>query len=319
MIPALITAVAAGVLSALPLMLAVSEPGGAFLMLLAPLPLLAAGLAKGVFATAVAGGTLLLIAFVVAGLLAVGGALLFLVGPCLVLVRQSLLNRVPAGAGSASGAPDLEWYPPGLLVTWLVWIGLAWLGVTIALLLGEADGMEATVQASLEQAIALSLPGFDPAKIAEAAAGMAGIALGFGVVSWLLVLALNGVLAQGLVAGFGANLRPSPDPAEIELPRWVAPALAVVLAGGFLLPGDLGFIATNLTAVLLLPFFFAGLAVVHAYARSLKRGRLLLVMFYVLLLLFTWPAAFVVFLGLFDQWANLRRRMAAAASGQEEE
>ena len=319
MLPALLIAVAAGALSALPLMIAASEPGGLLLLLLAPLPIFAAGLAQGVIGSAIAGGTVLLIATLLAGFLAAAGALLFLVAPTVLLVRQALLNRPAAAAGPAGGAPALEWYPPGLLVTWLLWIGLAWLAVTLALLAGEPDGMQATVRASLEQALGLSLPGLDAADIGTVAERMAGFALGFGVVSWLFMLAINGILAQGALVSFGRNLRPSPDLADIALPAWIAPALAVVLLGAFLLPGDLGFAAKNLAPLLMLPFFFSGLAVVHAYARRASAGRLLLVLFYTLLVLFSWPAAIVVFLGLFDQWANLRRRLSARTPGQEEE
>ena len=128
----------------------------------------------------------------------------------------------------------------------------------------------------------------------------------------------RGVLAQGLLVRFARNLRPSPDIASIELPAWMAPVLAVVLAVAFLAPGDFGFIAKNFAPLLLLPFFFAGLAVTHAFLRRTRAAGLLLFLFYLLLVLFTWPAAVVVFLGLLDQWANLRRRM-AAAPGQEEE
>lgn len=322
MIPALLIAVAAGALSALPLIIAASEPGGLLLLLLAPLPIFAAGLAQGAIGSAIAGGTVLVIAALLAGVLAAAGALLFLVAPSVLLVRQALLNR-PAAAGAAGGtaggAPALEWYPPGLLVTWLLWIGLAWLAVTLALLAGEPGGMQAAVRASLEQALGLSLPGIDPADIGTVADRLAGFALGFGVVSWLFMLALNGCLAQGALVSFGRNLRPSPDLADIVLPGWIAPALAAVLLGAFLLPGDLGFAAKNLAPLLMLPFFFAGLAVIHAYARRASAGRLLLVLFYTLLVLFSWPAAIVVFLGLFDQWADLRRRLTARTPGQEEE
>ena len=56
---ALFIAIGAGLLSALPLALAVSQPGGMFLLLLAPLPLFAIGLSQGLVAGLIAGGSLL--------------------------------------------------------------------------------------------------------------------------------------------------------------------------------------------------------------------------------------------------------------------
>ena len=320
MMMATFLAVAAGVLSALPLVIATSEPGSMLLLLLAPLPLFAAGLAQGVIGTAIAGGTVLLIAAMLAGLLAALGCLLFLVGPCLVLVRQALLNRTAAaGAGGASGAPDLEWYPSGLLVTWLTGIGLVWLGIAIAILSGEPAGLSGTIRELLVTSFSVLVPQLGQEQVNTLADRMVGIALGVGLVGNLLMLALNGVLAQGALVSFGRNLRPSPDLLDMDLPGWIAPALAVALAGAFLLSGDIGFVAKNLVPILLLPFFFAGLAVVHAFARRSQAGGALLVLFYALLLILTWLAAFVILLGLFDQWANIRRRLQAAATGQEEE
>ena len=315
---ALFIAIGAGLLSALPLALAVSQPGGMFLLLLAPLPLFAIGLSQGLVAGLIAGGSLLLVATFLAGLLAALAALIFVAGPTLLLVRQALLNR-PAAVGAGAGAPGgIEWYPPGHLTTWLVWIGLVWLAISLAMLATQGPGLEASVRTALEETLTASLLQADPALVAQVAERMAAIALGFGVASWLLMLALNGVLAQGLLVRFARNLRPSPDIASIELPAWIAPVLAIVLAAAFLAPGDFGFVAKNVAPLLLLPFFFAGLAVTHAFLRRTRAAGLLLFLFYLLLVLFTWPAVVVVFLGLLDQWANLRRRM-TAAPGQEEE
>lgn len=312
----LILAVGAGLLSALPLMIAVSQPGGLLLLFLAPLPLFMTGFAQGLAGAAIAGGTVLVVAGFIAGIVAAFGALLFLVGPAVLLVRQALLNRPAAVTAGAPGG--LEWYPPGLLVTWLLWIGLAWAAVTMAMLTVQSGGMQATIEAHLINALGIMLPQATAEDVAQMAASMASFALGFGIVSYLLILALNGVLAQGTVARFGRNLRPSPDIASLRLPAWIAPALAAVLLAAFFLPGDLGFVARNVAPILLLPFFFAGLAVAHAYARRARSGGFLLALFYVLLVLFTWPAAIVVLVGLFDQWADLRRRLQAVASDREE-
>ena len=319
---AIVIAIGAGLLSALPLMIAASQPSGLLLLFLAPLPLFLTGLAQGLVGAAIASGTVLLVAGLVAGFLAAVGALMFLVGPCLLLIRQALLNRPAAAgatAGGGTGQPPVEWYPPGLLTTWLLWIGLAWLTLSLAFLFFESGNMQATIEAHLRQALTVTLPGATDADVDAMATRMAGFALGFGIVSYLLILAMNATLAQGTLVRFSRNLRPTPDIADLRLPGWLAPVLAVVLLGAFLLSGDLGFVARNLLPILLLPFFFAGLAVVHAYARRVRSGNFLLALFYVLLVLFTWPAAFVVLLGLFDQWADLRRRLDAATSEREEE
>ena len=316
---AIILAIGAGLLSALPLVIAASNPGGLLLLLVAPLPLFMTGLAQGVAGAAIAGGTLLVVVALLAGTFVASGALLYLVGPTLLLVRQALLNR-PAAAttGGASGPGNLEWYPPGLLATWLVWIGLAWLAVIVVLLLAEGGGMQAAVEAHMQSGLGILLPQATTEDLAEIARSMSRFVFGVGIASYLLLLAVNGALAQGALTRFGRNLRPAPDIATLRLPGWIAPALAIALAAAFLLSGDAAFVARNIVPILLLPFFFAGLAVAHAFARRLRSGGFVLALFYMLLVLFTWPAVVVVLLGLFDQWADLRRRLEAPASDRED-
>ena len=81
--------------------------------------------------------------------------------------------------------------------------------------------------------------------------------------------------------------------------------------------GQLAYLALNVVIVLLVPFFFAGLAVVHAFASGRQARTLLLVVFYFFLLVSGWPIALVIGLGVIEQWAGLRRRFARTGPDQE--
>ena len=76
-------------------------------------------------------------------------------------------------------------------------------------------------------------------------------------------------------------------------------------------------LALNAAIVLLVPFFFAGLAVVHAFAGGRQARTLLLMVFYFFLLVSGWPIAMVVGLGVIEQWAGLRRRFSRTGPDQE--
>jgi hypothetical protein len=121
--------------------------------------------------------------------------------------------------------------------------------------------------------------------------------------------ATNGVLAQGLLARFGANWRPSPDMAALGLPVWI-PVLFALAAGVMLLGGTARFVGVNVMIVLAVPFSLAGLAVLHSLARRLSRPAVPLVTFYVLAGLFGWPLLLVALLGVLDSSLGLRRRFA---------
>ena len=79
----------------------------------------------------------------------------------------------------------------------------------------------------------------------------------------------------------------------------------------------LAYLALNAAIVLLVPFFFAGLAVVHAFAGGRQARTLLLMVFYFFLLVSGWPIAMVVGLGVIEQWAGLRRRFSRTGPDQE--
>ena len=306
-------AAGAGLLSFVFLALVATGPGGVLFGPLAPLPLFAVGLSLGLRPLAVAGAAFALPALALGGIPAALGGLVVLLGPVGVLVRQALLSRPGPDGG-------MEWYPPGLLVAWLTLIGLAIVALSLGVLWVTGDGgLHSRLSQEMQAALAQVLPELPADQVQDLAGQLAPFAIGLSAVSWLLVLAADGALAQALVSRLGAALRPAPQMAELELPRWMSPVLAVSLVAAYLAPGDFGFAARNFAMVLLLPFFFAGLAVVHAFARHRAARGILLAVFYGAIVLFTWLAVLVTGLGLLDQLAGLRRRFAAGGQGREDE
>jgi hypothetical protein len=296
---------ALGVLgAALYLAVLTGSPGALILAYLAQLPLFAAGLWLGVGSAAAAA-----IAASV-GLLAVGGliAAALFAGlyalPVALLVRQALLAR---------GGPDgaLEWYPPGLLAAWLTGFGLAALAGAV-LFFGGPSGIEALLRDNLAPAVDRFVDQSGSSR--EALTGfLALVAPGAIAASWMMMTASNAILAQGVLARFGAGWRPSPDLATLTLPMWLS-ALLVAAAALSAVGGAARFFGVNVLIVLSIPFCLAGLAVVHTAARRLPRPHIPLVAFYVLAGLFGWPLLVVTAVGVLDAPLGLRRRFAPPGS-----
>ena len=289
-----------GGLAALPYLVAPSGSLGALILVyLTQLPLFAAGLWLGVSAAVIAGVVGLVIvvsadtlpaATVFAGLNVI---------PVGLLVRQALLAR--NGAGGA-----IDWYPPGLLSAWLTGLGLAVIAVAV-LILGGPNGM----RAALHEALAPALErGFDANGSGrdELLDSVAFILPGLIAASWMTMTATNGILAQGLLARFGANWRPSPEMAALNLPVWI-PAILALAAAAIVLGGTARFVGVNVVIALAIPFCLAGLAVLHTVARRLSRPAIPLVTFYVLAGVFGWPLLLVALLGVLDSSLGLRRRI----------
>ena len=294
-------AAACGAASAsLYLALMLASPGAMILVYLTQLPLFLAGLWFGAGAAAIAGVSAAVVLLAASDVLAAAIFAALNAVPVVLLVRQALLAR-----RNADGT--LSWYPPGRLTVWLTALGI--LGIAAALLLlGGPDGLQATLRDIIARALdhltERSLPDRD-----RVAATLASVIPGIAAASWMVMAVINGALAQGVLARFGVAWRPSPDLANLGLPRWMTAAL-----GGAAVVTLLGepwrFLGINLMIALSVPFCLGGLAILHAAVRRLPHPGIALVAFYTLAGMFGWPLLVAAILGLFEAWLGLRRRLA---------
>jgi hypothetical protein len=299
-------AVLAGLISStLFLSLSSGLPGTVLLAYFVQLPLLFIGLSLGLAASVVAAAGAMLVCAVLAGL--VGAGLFFLVQaiPAMVVIRQALLARQRDG--------QLEWYPAGLLLAQLT--ALAALGITAAFIfmLGRPGGLEGVISDFLKSA--LTELGASEVKVTRvdvsAGSGLGGwmfLFPGLMAASWLVMIVVNGVLAQALAVRLGWNRRPSPALSELELPGWLWPTIGVAAALAVIGDGGLGFLGRALLIVLVVPYVFLGLAVIHAAARRWPHRRLALVACYGGMMLLGWPVLAVLLLGFIEDWAHVRQR-----------
>lgn len=299
-----LAAAGAGVLSAvLHATLLTGSLGAILFAYLAQLPLFLIGLWAGVAGATLAG------AVAVATLALAGGftfaAAYFLINalPAGIMTWLAQLNRPTADGG-------VEWFPAGALVTALVGLGAAAFLGFFALMTGEPGGAEGALrQALVEGFRLLAGPGTDAETLTGAATAMARVFPGIVTASWLAMVLVNAVLAQGVLARFRRNFRPSPAMAEIDLPPWLRGALAIALLGAFM-PGNAGFLGTNLALILAVAYVLAGLGVIHALLRRSPHRAALLGATYAFLFVFGWPVVVAALLGLAEPWLNLRRRAA---------
>ena len=295
-----ITAVCGAFAAGPSLAIATGNPSSLILVYLSQLPLFIGGLWLGAGVALAAGVTASVMLLAASNMTA---ALMFAalnVVPVILLVRQALLART----GSAGG---VEWYPPGLLVAWLTGLGLTAIVVAF-FVFGGPDSLQSAIREMLAPALDRL---FDERASGhdEFAYLLAMITPGLVAASWMAMTLINGVLAQGLLARFGASWRPSPVLRTLSLPMWfpVLPVLATVATA---LGGTMRFLGINMMIVLTLPFCLAGLAVLHTMAYRFSHPVMLLVSFYVLAGLFGWPLLLITFLGLIDASFRLRGRSA---------
>lgn len=307
--------------------------GGLLFGYFAPLPLFALGLACGVGASVTASAFGALIALLLGGSFGVGFYVLVNVAPVILLLRRALAadpggpSGGATGAGartgteSGAGAAPVAWYPPGRLLVWMSAVAAALLGAFWLAALGLESGAHGVVDQFVARMTDVGdgpfRPGADDDGSAVAFQAIVGVFPGVLLASWMIMVIINGLLAQGLVARFGRPVRPSPGMSDLRVADWIGAAFTGTLAGGLLVPGPFDFLLQNLAVVLAIPCFFSGLAVVHAFTKRFE-GRLpVLVGFYALMLLTVWPVALLVAVGAADPWLDLRQRLRPPDSGQE--
>jgi hypothetical protein len=272
---------------------------GMLLVYFAQLPVLFAGLTLGLTASGVAViGAIVVIGLMLSMAAALGYALLHAL-PALFTVRQALLHRTDQGR--------TEWFPAGLLLTQLT--VLAGAGVILAFLLlgSEPGGLPGFIETHLREGLTELGLLDESAPPSPDLARLAAVIPGFTASSSLLMVMINFMLAQLAAVRTGWARRPTPDFERLELPGWLWPGIAVaaalVLAGGII--GDLGW---SLLIVLVVPYLFLGLALVHVVVRRWSRPGLALGAIYGAMILLGWPILLVLLLGFLEDWAQLRRR-----------
>ena len=251
---------AAATLSALMCLSTILGSFGAILLaFLSPLPLFAVALGRGWIAgmaAALMGGIIVL-------LFTNGMAALFfliLCGlPAALLARQALLAR-PLNDDQESG--DIEWFPPGLLAMWLTALPVA--GLLTAILIASLQGttLEAIVRLEVEAIFAVVRPAFEeslalsPDRLSAVQDMTVAVSPGIAGLQWAAIILVNGLLAQGVLARFDANLRPSPAMRDIRLPTMAPFPLAAAALLAVVADGSLGYLGLNAVPMLCLCRFF---------------------------------------------------------------
>ena len=273
--------------------------GPAFLLLqyLTQLPLLCVGLAFGLSSLIVT--TLVSVVFTAFADPAL--TVIFVLGyagPALLIVRYSFLRRILATGHE-------EWYPVGRILAGLTVYALFVFIVALIWFSGQKGGLAGLIERSLLEVLGVlgdNAPNVSASVLREYLFFVPGL-LG---VSWLIMIAVNGALAQGLMSGLERIHRPKLALIDVSLPHWLAcllvPSVVMLVIGS----GNIAFIGGVMTLVLLAPFLFQGLGVVHQWSAKARMPGLLLTVWYLVMVLFQWPVLLAVGLGLADQWADFR-------------
>ena len=312
MIAIVLIAIAAGCASAL---MFASIVSGALISLLlfylAPLPLMVAAIGWGPLSATVGGiaaaiglGAIFGLPYCIAFAVTVAVPAWWL--GHLALLGRPIASDVPSADGAAPMAPDLEWYPVGLI---LLWIGAFAALTTMAALLTLGTDADA-ITGALRRFLLRMLDLRDAAPSAETERwidALVNIAPSAAALVAMATLTLNLFLAAKITATSGRLHRPWPNLKSAALPPMTLAALCVAIALCFT-GGLLAILAQIVTATLMMAYALVGFAVLHTLTLALKSRAVWLGCTYVVVAVFGWPVLAMLALGLADAVFGLRQR-----------
>ena len=128
---------------------------------------------------------------------------------------------------------------------------------------------------------------------------------------WMSLIVLNGLIAQSILKKSNRNQRPSFAISEVQIPRPFAIIFLSSLALASFSNGELGYLVTNLTAILAFPVMLTGLGVVHIFANKTNYSGSILFVLYLIITFSRWAAILVVLIGIADHFLKLRNKVQA--------
>ena len=324
-------------------MLALASMSGAsiavfYLSLVHPLPLFYAGLSLGSQAALIASATAVVIVtsanpmsgLVFGALYAVPAWLivrLMLTGPngVVVTIPEGQEAKDPEGPATRStfsdriagrvddwegetGAPprDIGWFPAGHVLA--ITTGMSGLFIIAASVFTGGGLKEHVTEALSELATTFAAPQGETV-LQEAVLTIVPYFAGMAAGMWAFGVLINMVIAQGLLAKGGRNIRPSPRLRELALPDWLSWALVLSAFIALIGSGEIEYIGRNMAIVLAVPFFFLGLAVVHKLAAQTPMPGAILALVYLVVIFSGWFTLVITGVGILEQWVGLRSRI----------
>jgi hypothetical protein len=270
---------------------------------LAPLPLMVVGLVWGPLSAAVGG---IAATVVIASLFGLPYCIAFAlvnVLPAWWLAHLVLLARQRGGVAAAGPNEELEWYPVGRILIWILVFATIITAATLMMMGTDAAAIQSTIRKGWVEllettGLALNDSTLDTLVVmAPMGAEMAAVAM----------LTLNLWLAAKIAATSGRLHRPWPDLKSIALPTVTIAALFAAVVCCFS-GGLLAILAQVLTAGLSIAYAMTGFAVLHTLTLAMKSRALWLGCAYAVVAGFAWALLAVALLGVADAVFGLRQR-----------
>lgn len=300
------SALLAGLLSSALFLLVYGAGLGFIFMFVPTLPLFFAGLQHNpnIAIRAAAGAATLILLFISPSSSVI---YMFLLGvPSWYLTRCLLQARI-ARDGTR------QWFPVGLAITNLSFYAVAFIGFITAFYASEPGGLPALLSQHISESLK-SLEQEYGEAISILAREWSFLIFPITVWLWAICLYFHAWFANRALASRQRALRASVAVTPFTMPGWVLYLLAVAALASLIGSDSMRFFGKSAFIILMLPYFFSGIALIHHATASWPSRRLLLFFIYIAIFAQVWPALAIAAAGIWQQLKTLNKHLPRGGS-----
>lgn len=304
--------IATAILSAAIFLIVFSWNMDFLLMFLSAIPLISAGLSRNPSITLKAGALATLpIALISNSLFIVALFFLVFVLPswyvCYMSVRYYDIRLSPA-------LPSIRlWYPVGLITVNLALYGLTILAVITAVFAFQETSLPQILHQSIETEMVHLQKDYDM-QIHQGIKDMSFLLSGLIVWLWCGLLIGYTMLINRTLVKKNLALRPNIIVTTFAIPHWLLSLMGIFALAALIGSESMSFLGKAALVILLIPYFFQGISMVHAGVKNWPNKMFFLIFLYVAIVAFLWPALMVAGIGLWNHIKTYNKHLSSGGS-----
>ncbi len=285
---------------------------GLIFMFLSAIPLLSTGLGKS-YKTA-SKAAILATAIIAALTSSLAASLLFLllfaVPSCYISYAATRHYDIVLG----SNMPTLRiWYPIGLATVNIAIYGNIILAIITAFFATQETSLPQQLIHMINSEFSTINKGYN-VELKVSAENVAFMLCGFLVWIWGFMLIGSSNLANTILLKTKIAKRPNLTITPFPMPHWMLTLITISALASLIGSESMSFLGKTSIIIMLLPYFFQGIALFHLYIHNWSNKYLISIAFYVFIAIFWWPALIMAGFGLWNHIKIFNKHLSSGGS-----
>jgi len=209
--------------------------------------------------------------------------------------------------------PIRLWYPIGLITMYLALYGVTLLSIVTALMATEEENLPQSMLKPSEDVISFLGSNYD-IQVALSAQSISFLVISSSIWMWCLLMLFYTWFTNRSLARRNMAKRPSISLTVFSLPHWMLSLMGICILAAGIGGESMSFLGKSSLLILLIPYFFQGLAMLHYYMRNWSNKLIYLFILYLIIILFVWPILLVSGIGLWNHIKILNKHLSSGGT-----